>query len=126
MNKYGQSALRAVELIRNKHIAEPRQAWEKATVEIFGDGSPSQQKSCPRGTFLGLCEEGMVKGFPAGDYCTSLKNKTYAVTAVKLLKQNDECLNNKNDLWRKAVGDYKAHNNQMDVVIALWENDLVE
>jgi hypothetical protein len=124
-NKYGKFALKAVELTRNNYINDPKEAWERATIEIFGEGSTSQQKGCPRGAFLGLCEEGMIKGVPLGSYCSSLKNKSYAVKAVNLLKHNPEYQNNKNALWAKAVGEYKAHNNQMDVVIALWENDLI-
>lgn len=125
VSKYGQSAIKAVELIKNNYINDPKEAWEKATIEIFGESSSSQQKGCPRGTFLGLCEEGMVKGVSSGDYCNSQKNKSYAVKAVNLLKQDNEYLNNKQALWHKTVGEYKAHNNQMDVVIALWENDLI-
>lgn len=125
MNKYGKSALKAVDLIRDNYINNPKEAWEKATIEIFGKGSPSQQKGCPRGAFLGLCEEGMVKEVPAGAYCMSQKNKAYAVKAVNLLKQDAELQNNMHTLWSKAVGEYKAHNNQMDVVLTLWKNDLI-
>ena len=96
--KYGKSALRAVELIRNNYINDPKEAWEKSTIEIFGKGSASQQKGCPRGAFLGLCEEGMVKGVPAGDYCTSQKNKTYAIKAVNLLKHDPDYLTDKQAL----------------------------
>jgi len=56
VSKYGQSALKVVELIRSNYINDPKEAWEKATREIFGEGSSSQQKGCPRGAFLGLCE----------------------------------------------------------------------
>jgi hypothetical protein len=45
----------------------------------------AQKKGCPRGAFLGLCEEGLVKGIPAGNYTTSKDNKAYAVRAAELL-----------------------------------------
>lgn len=125
MNKYGQSALKAVELIRNNDNKDPREAWNRATIEIFGRGSTSQQKGCPRSVFLGLCEEGLIKGVPEGNYCNSPKNKVYAIKAINLLKQNSDYLDDKNGLWNKSVGEYKAHNNQMDVVIALWEKGLI-
>ena len=35
-----------------------------------------------RGAFLGLCEEGLVKGIPAGKYSASKDNKQYAVRAA--------------------------------------------
>ncbi len=125
VNKYGVSALKAVALMRDDIIIDPREAWEKATIEVFGEGSSSQRKGCPRGAFLGLCEMGLIRGVPKGDYCNSQKNKAYAVEAVNLLKQDTDYLSNKHALWNKIVGECKAHNNQMDVVIALWENGLI-
>jgi hypothetical protein len=47
-----------------------------------------KKKGCPKGTFLGLCEEGLVKGIPKGNYTKSVKNKKYAIKAVTVLKQN--------------------------------------
>ena len=45
----------------------------------------AQKKGCPRGAFLGLCEDGLVKGIPAGNYTVSKDNKAYAVRAAELL-----------------------------------------
>ncbi|MDO9592600.1 MAG: hypothetical protein Q7I98_05320 [Erysipelotrichaceae bacterium] len=103
----------------------PRDAWEKSTERIFGKGTASQRKACPRGTFLGLCEEGLINIVEAGNYCRSQKNKDYAVKAVEILKHNPELANNKNKLWDKIAGSCKAQNNQMDVAIALWERGLI-
>lgn len=41
---------------------------------IFGE-STSQRKGCPKGVYLGLCEEGLVKGIPKGKYTKSKKIK---------------------------------------------------
>nr|WP_313637966.1 hypothetical protein [Paenibacillus sp.] len=53
-------------------------------------------------------------------------NKTYAIQAVELLKANPELAKDKNELWRKVIkGVKKQHNSQMDVVLALWNNNLI-
>jgi hypothetical protein len=79
----------------------------------------------PRGAFLGLCEEGLVKGIPAGKYAASKDNKAYAVEAVALLTEDARKWST-GELWRAVSNDpVKAHNSQMDVVMALWKNDLI-
>ena len=101
MNKYGQAAL-------------------------FGRGTPSQRKSCPRGTFLGLCQEGLVKGIEPGAYTRSHKNKRYAVDAVAVLRQHSELARDPQALWREVLaGEAKVHNEQMNVVVALWSSGLI-
>ena len=85
-------------------------------------------KSCPKGAFLGLCEMGLVKGIPGGHYTKSSSNKKYALDAVAELRRNPKLLNDSGALW-SAVMERNAksinQNNQMDVVIALWINDLI-
>lgn len=81
MNKYGQAAVRAVELIETKRANTPREAWEIVTTEFFGAGTPSQCKGCPRNTFLALCETGSKKGIAPGVYTSSKKNKSYAISS---------------------------------------------
>lgn len=126
MNKYGQAAIRAVELLSTKELASPKDAWEVSTIEIFGDTSESQSKVCPKNTFLGLCESGKVKGVIAGKYTKSKKNKEYAIKAVELLKNNMVYPNNSYTLWKEIMnGENKLHNSQMDVVLALWEHGFI-
>jgi hypothetical protein len=88
--------------------------------------SPSaREKGCPRGAFLGLCEEGLVKGIPAGRYTSSKDNKDYAVRAAALLTEGKQNWST-SSLWRAVTNDpAKTHNSQMDVVLALWNNDLI-
>lgn len=128
MNSYGKAAIKAIQLTTSGFVDSPLYAWEKATSEIFGKGRSSQKKGCPRSTFLGLCEDGLVKGIPTGQYSKSKgsKNKNYALNAVKILKQYPELSNDKNSLWIKVLkGKLITHNNQMDVVIALWNEGLI-
>lgn len=127
MNKYGDVALKAVELLSTKEQTEPLSAWDIVASEIFGKGSSSQRKDCPRNAFLGLCEEGLVSGIPCGKYLPrpNNKNKAYAVQAVKLLKANPELAKEKKRLWNDVVQVVKKHNSQMDIVIALWDSGLI-
>lgn len=126
MNKYGQAAIDAVNLIKKSISINPAKAWEQSTSNIFGKGTSSQIKGCPKATFLGLCEEGLIRGIPPGKYTRSRKNKEYAVTAVKLIKRNPDYTLNKRLLWYKITNDKnKKYNEQMDVVIVLWEKELI-
>jgi hypothetical protein len=129
VNKYAQAALRAVELLHENTVESPAKAWSTATGEFFGQGSWGQKKGCPKNTFLGLCEEGLVKGVPPGiyNYRQNSKNKGYALKAVQLIKTQSELLNDVNGLWGRVLGgEEMSHNYQMDVVIALWENGLIK
>lgn len=128
MGRYGYSALAAVKLIESGKIKSPDTAWSIVTKKVFGKGTASQMKGCPRNTFLGLCEEGLVKGISAGLYTQSKKNKKYSVTAVRLLKEDPELAKSTKFLWKavkKELNITIQHNDQMDVVITLWENDYI-
>jgi hypothetical protein len=126
MNRYGQAAINAVQSIRNNSALEPEQAWEIATIKIFGEGTAMQLKGCPKNSFLALCETGKVQGVQAGLYTRSKKNKSYALYALKLLRQNPFLANDPKNLWTLIPGcDGKDYNYQMDVVLALWNENLI-
>ena len=120
---YGKIALKAVEYYTSGEFSNPKSAWEKAASEILKSSS-SQNKGCPKSAFLGLCEEGFVKGIPPGDYTKSKKNKEYAIIAVKVLQNEPELMSNIQALWDKVkkLAHYEggAYNQQMDVVVALF------
>jgi hypothetical protein len=84
----------------------------------------SQEKSCPRNAFLGLCEEGLIKGIPPGNYTAPNPNKGYAVKAVQILADSKIKLS-ANQLWQLTTGDSVTHNGQMHVVLALADNQLL-
>lgn len=93
--------------------------------KLYPTSPAARKKSCPRGAFLGLCEEGLVQGIPAGSYKASREDKAYAVRAVTLLTEGTE-QRSTSALWRAVTnGAEKTHNSQMDVVLALWNNDLI-
>ena len=124
MNKYAQAALLAVERMANDSGVSPNEAWEEATMKIFGPG-PSQKKGCPKGAFLGLCEEGLIKGVPKGKYTSSVLNKGYAIKAAALCGTGKSA-QTWGQLWAIVTGNNgKSHNAQMDIVIALKEAELL-
>ncbi|MDP3358320.1 MAG: hypothetical protein Q8S41_03125 [Lutibacter sp.] len=125
MNKYGQAAIKATEL--SKLGNSPIESWEKATIEIFGD-STSQKKVCPKSTFLALAEKGLVKNILPGSYAKAKENKEYAIKAIEILKQNkmQPSTFSTKELWNKVQNIDKKHNSQMDVVLALWNNNLIK
>ena len=92
---------------------------------LYPTSPTARKKGCPRGAFLGLCEEGLVKGIPAGNYTASKDDKAYAVRAAALLIEGTRSWSI-SELWRAVTNDpEKTHNSQMDIVLALWKNDLI-
>jgi hypothetical protein len=128
MGKYGQAALYTVELMTSNKMNELVDAWNKATIEIFGEGRASQKKGCPRSAFIGLCDAGLVKGVKEGTYSkkSDSKNKYYAISAVNLIKEDPSLADDINLLWSKVIcGEEKVQNSQMDIVVSLWKNGLI-
>lgn len=118
--KYGLVALNAVNQLNNMKEMDPCNAWDEAAAFIFPTQLSSRKKGCPRSAFLGLCEEGKVKGVKSGRYTKSKTNKSYATNALELL-QSSPNLTIK-DLWDKVISNAepKVHNSQMNVVAALF------
>jgi hypothetical protein len=65
------------------------------------------------------------KGIPAGRYTASKDNKADAVRAAALLTEGMQSWST-SALWKAVTNDpAETHNSQMDVVLALWKNDLM-
>ena len=125
MAKYGKAAIEATDRIRQKGDSPP-DAWLFAVKRLYPHQKAAREKGCPRNAYLGLCEEGIINGVAAGKYTKSLLNKQYALNAVQLLRSDPSQALNKEHLWNKIQkGNKKAENNQLDVVLALWENGLI-
>ena len=71
---YKKSAVTAVKFANQKEVL-PQEAWEQAVKLEFPHSVSSQLKSCPKNTFLGLCEAGKIKGIDVGSYTRSSLNK---------------------------------------------------
>jgi hypothetical protein len=127
MSRYAKATLNAVKRIENGET--PPLAWENATVELFGKGSSFQRRGCQKGAFLGLCEEGCVKGVPKGSYLATRaanKNKQYALAALKLLKQEQAIPEDWRAFWQKVPGTTKSMNGQLDVLFVLAEAGYID
>jgi hypothetical protein len=113
MDKYAHVAIIAANYIQNG--LSPQQAWEKASCEVFPKGSTSQKKGCPKNAFLGLFEVN-----------TDSVNAIYAMNARKYLAANPTRRVTPGELWKIVMnGRAKRHNSQMNVVLALYENNLL-
>ncbi len=123
-NKYGEAALIAARMDTYGKAITPAARWEQATAKLYPTSPSAQRKGGPRFAFLSLCEAGLVKGIPAGQYAPSNKNKAYVLRAVGLLNAGTH--KTVTTLWAEVTdGEDIAHNSQMDVVLALWKNDLI-
>jgi hypothetical protein len=123
-NRYGEAAIMAARQGPSAGI-NPVVRWESAMERLYPTSPAARKKGSPRGAFLGLCEEGLVKGVPAGRYSASKDNKDYAVRAAALLTEGKQSWST-SALWRAVENDpEKPHNGQMDIVLALWKNDLI-
>ena len=125
MSKYGDAAVQAVQLIQSGAESSPAQAWSTITKKLFPDCTNLQNKGCPKGAFLGLCNEGIVEGIPSGNYSKTAKNGEYALDAVILLRGNRFLESQPDMLWKKVAGNTKSENHQMDVVIGLWKGKCI-
>jgi len=123
-NRYGEAALMAARMETYGKAYTPQDRWQQAVAKLYPTTPAGQKKGPPRMTFLGLCEAGLVKGIPAGQYSPSNKHKTYAVDAVNLLRAGTH--KTVTQLWSEVTaGGEIPHASQMDVVLALWKNGLI-
>ncbi|MHB1021904.1 MAG: DUF6979 family protein [Acidobacteriaceae bacterium] len=123
-NRYGEAALMAARQAASAAI-NPVAQWESAMEKLYPTSPAARKQNSARSAFLGLCEEGLVKGIPAGHYAASKENKAYAVQAAALLSEGTQRWST-STLWQAVTHDpAKAHNHQMDIVMALWKNGLI-
>lgn len=127
MNKYGVTALEAVQLCTKQPSLSPKKAWQTAANKCFGESTSAADKGCPKNAFLGLCEEGLIEGIEPGSYTRSKKNKQYALKAVEILKRFPSSAIDPKQLWDLVLpGKIITHNSQMDVVLSLRKACLIK
>jgi hypothetical protein len=126
MGIYGEAAIRATEYVTSGVVPCPRAGWDRAIAELSKSDS-CRKKACPRNAFLGLCEAGRIVGVNAGKYGAPDPNENgqYALDAHQILKSTPNLSKNKKALWAEAAPPIKE-NQQMDVVIALWNKKLLQ
>jgi hypothetical protein len=130
MSKYGAVAIGAVKRFRTGSCPSICEGWNESVAEVYFDSESSQGKNCPRTAFLGLCEEGLICGVPAGSYIgrENSPNKSHALDAVRLLSEQPSLADSAPAaLWDLVLdGRTKRHNQQMHVVLDLWNNGLIK
>jgi len=123
MTQYGKAAVEAA-----KTLSNPEYAWDQACNTLCGTQS-SSEKPCPRSVFLGLCEEGFVKGvsqthnFVWDD--TSLINKHRGIALRNIIFQNNPPsfpIGSNDYIWAQATIRFNSNvdnnnhsNTQLDV-----------
>lgn len=125
MSKYNEVALSAARMLQNVDVKSPVEAWSKATKVVFPNRVDLQNKGCPKGAFVGLCNAGLLQGVPSGEYSSPTKNGKYATDAIEILRENRFLATQPELLWKKVAGNTKSGNHQMDVVVGLWEANFI-
>lgn len=123
MNITEKTAIDAVEQMKNDEKTQAYEAQDKS-INKFTDSKSYQKKGCPRAAFIGLCEEGYVKGIKESQTkkYKSCKNKRYATEAANFLLLEKPQNISKAHLWMQVKEPKpKNDNGQMDVVLALWK-----
>lgn len=133
MGKYGEAAVRTAELLRSGE-ASAVDAWSVIAADLFHDAPEARKKGCPREAFFGLCQAELIRGV-SRNACNlperSSLNRQYAVAAARLLQTEPQLASGSEaELWRRVMDEVrsdpeKRHNFQMDVVLSLWEQDLI-
>ncbi len=96
------------------------EAWKNATEEII-KSKESREKGCPRKTFIGLCEAGLLKNITLTKESNSVNYK-YAKFAIGEWQKSKDI--SKKEMWVEVQKKFKSniqHNGQLDVVCGLWE-----
>jgi hypothetical protein len=131
MGKYGDTAVRAAGLLQNGHKSA-EEAWRAVAAEMFPDAPEARRKGCPKQAFLGLCQAGLIRGVSAAVARPDPSlNRDYAAVAVRLLAADPGlAYAGSAELWRRVMEEIRAdtekrHNQQMDVVLALWNEQLI-
>jgi hypothetical protein len=100
MGKYGIIALEAVKLLQKNKSTDYLTAWYESAETVFEVESSSYKKGCPRNSFVGLCESGLIKeveGLNSLQNVIGQLNKSYAIKAIHLLKQERSLAENRSN-----------------------------
>jgi hypothetical protein len=132
MGKYGDTAVRAVELLRASRVSA-EEAWREAAAEQFPSAPEARAKTCPREPFLGLVQHGLIRGIAPGR-CTrndARLNRAYSTAAATMVADDPGLAStSKSELWRRVMAHVgyepdKKHNQQLDVVLTLHARRLL-
>ena len=112
MTVCAKTAVRAFRLVEDGLSAED--AWKRAICE-FTDSKHYQKKNCPKVAFCGLIS--------SDSKWDNKDNAIYAQRALSFLKKHPRHKFKNKELWEMIGNSHKHHDGQMDVVLALWNNN---
>ena len=134
---YDKLAVQVVDAYNSSQIQKPLckdeliTGWDEEAKKF----NLSQANDCPKSTFLGICTAGYVISIPPIAYSSSIKNRLYGETAIKLLKAFPYLVNlTPAGLWNLVTSTLKAspvsdiaqnHNHQMDIILGLWKKGYI-
>jgi hypothetical protein len=127
MTQYTKVAIKVIENIKENPTLRPDEEWERI-IKLDIKSVTSQNKPCPKGTFLGLCENGNVMGIQKGNYTDSINNKKYAIEGLRLYKINPQL--SITNLWIDTLSSLnevcKRPNGQMSIVVDLYNKGYIK
>lgn len=127
--KYGEVAYNAIGKLRNIEVSNKKviiSTWKEECKQL-GMTCSIQDKTCPRTSFIELCEAGLIKDLKVNYLRDEAYSIRYAIEAVNILKTNSKKVDEKM-LWKevmKKVGKDISSNYQMDVVLNLWKKGMI-
>lgn len=128
---YGRAAVLAALNLQSNPDLSAEGSWDEA-ISINSQYESSRNKGCPRGAFLGLYYAGFIKNVAVKGKSSNSVNGDYAQAAYHLIKSNPSIAKYSSaSVWTMALTQVgadtkKKHNGQMDVVLALCQNDLLK
>lgn len=123
MNRYTEIVVKAINTIKEGRVQNPVEAWDKSLTDVFGNNITSYNRNCARNTFLGLCEEGYIKGINKGKYTLSKINKEYVVKLRDTIYKNQ--VSNEDNIWLAINMSDKKHYLQLQIVKELYEEKIL-
>lgn len=127
MGSFGRCAVLTAQNLQRNAGACPLQAWQ-LTINHMRLAVSTSRKCCAKYAFLGLCQRGLVRNVvPCGCHIRIGANGQYAIDAARILIQSGIRPTQfiQTALWARVPNHAKTHNQQMDVVISLWNRGLI-
>ena len=121
---YGEIAVRAVEIIEDGIVSNPKDAWDKAFKEMYDGDRIDEYCLISRTAFLGLCEEGKVTCVDSDRYTKSRIIKKDALDILHFIEKHPAMTNQPKGIWA-VVRPWRKNKGQLNVVLGLWNNGLI-
>ncbi len=117
----GKTCIAAVKLIVDEKT-DPEEAWNKA-IQLYTHSLETQIKSCPKNAFVDLCASGYIKGIKKQNDIVLSENGKISIEAISILRKDNWKIKSKIKFWSDNFN--RSHQGQLDVILALKENNLL-